>query len=152
MTSAGGLSPMPLDLMIALVCITSHANLDAPPAPLWAFQSVAIQLELMDSRESHYYFARPADFDGDLKSIRSRAESLEGAPPLLDAQRFPDADFCRDGKDFNCQYRQYLQDLRLIDRSAWIEEALAEADELYRAWDLACDAARDYYFVAHRRA
>lgn len=145
----------PLNLAIALASITAGAETNAPiaecSASLSSYQSVAVSLEIMDAREKLHTFARPEDFAVDLACTRRRYEELRDAPPSADARRFPDRDTIYEMIEFNRRYRDFLDDLRLIDRSAWIDDALEASLELYQVLDLVRDARCDYYYVYVRR-
>jgi len=141
---------IPLNLLIAAVCITTDAKFDAPPCPLSAFRAVAVQWELMDADE--WPFRHPEYFPQNLECIQERYRGLLDAPPAIDAERFPSRDFCCEMAAFNRTYLAHLEQLRLVSKADWIREAMTETEELYRAWDLARDAVSGYAPYYRRRA
>lgn len=146
---------MSLDLLIAFVLTTAPdaPPCDRPPCPLASMQAVALRLEVMDPREQRHLFARPEDFAADLRVVRRRYDTLADAPPLSDAERFPERLAIAGLLSFNRSYRQNLEDRAALYPADADEyrEAIAETDYLYSVWDKARDARCDYFYVTVRR-
>lgn len=145
---------IPLDLLVAVVCITSpDVRPEAPPCPLLVLQAVAIQLEVLDPREAKWYFSVSTCFTGDLSEIQRRFIDTRDAPTILDTMRLPDEEYCRQMMECNRKYRNWLEQRALLfPREAWIGEALEQCAELWIVWDTARDAQMDYYIYTRRRA
>lgn len=116
-------------------------------------QAVAIEWELLDSRETRYVLNRPEDFAGDVKLIRRRFGELHDAPPSQDAMRFPDRALINDLLKFNREYRQYLEARQATETLYWwqLHESMLECDRIYQVWDMVREANCDYYYVTVRR-
>src|SRR5262249_28332764 len=93
-----GMFPVQSILAIALLTTPNElAEICDPPltSELYSqiaptLQSLAVQWEILDPRETRYVLIRFEDFPADLKLIRRRYEELADAPPLVDCKRFPD--------------------------------------------------------------
>jgi len=153
---------IPLDYALAVALLTTCPDLpdNAPPpgadhllSVRQAAQDVATAWEVLDPREGKYVLARPEDFAADLKLLRRRVADLGEAPPLHDAQRFPERALVNDLLAFNRAYRQNVDALRPLDvgHAEELEAVLAEIDHLYQVWDLVRDARCEYYYVTVRR-
>ncbi len=116
-------------------------------------QSIAIEWELLDPRETRYVLSRPEDFSGDLKLIRRRFGELHDAPPSQDCMRFPDRNLVNDLLKFNREYRQYLEARQATEAMYWwqLRETMVECDRIYQVWDMVREANCDYYYVTVRR-
>ena len=116
-------------------------------------QSVAIEWELLDSRETRYVLSRPEDFSGDVKLIRRRFGELHDAPPSQDCMRFPDRNLINDLLKFNREYRQYLEARQATEAMYWwqLRETIVECDRIHQVWDTVREASCDYYYVTVRR-
>jgi hypothetical protein len=144
-------------LVIALL----SASPSEPVAPVdpaeWpivraALFAQAVEWEILDPREDR--LLRLEDFPADLAALRRRYQELKNAPPLADAQRFPDRNRVADLLRFNRAYRRGLDARQVVDRDRadFLKEAVREADELYRVWDLVREASCDIYYIPVRRA
>lgn len=150
----------PLDFLLAAALLTAPA--DAPEMTVApeiharlqpALQTLALQWEILDPREVRYVLTRAEDFEADLQLLRRRYHDLADAPPLADANRFPERAVVADLLAFNRSYRQHLDARMSVEFVHWWElrEALQEADQLYQVWDTVRDARCDYYYVTVRR-
>jgi hypothetical protein len=112
----------------------------------------AVEWEILDPREERLLHLE--DFAADLAALRRRYQELKDAPPLADANRFPERSRVADMLRFNRTYRRGLNARQVMDRdrAEWLKEAVREADELYRIWDLVREAGCDIYYVPVRRA
>lgn len=143
---------IPLYSLIAVVAITGPDSEEPPACPLYSLQAAALSLELLDPRELQWYFVRPDCLCGDLTAMRARYDELRDCPPLCDHVRFPCEQTCRAMRDWNLDYEEWLRErLRFHPNEEWIADALDECKELYRLWDYALDAQKDYYVYWRRR-
>jgi hypothetical protein len=130
---------------------TAAANNDAPvPDDVCvALQQIAIELEILDPRET-YLFSDPPSA---VKTLRTRYHELADAPLANDALRFPERDIVNELLSFNRSFRQALDARRGIETNRdWdLRDALAETDRLYNCWDTLREARRDYYYITLRR-
>ncbi|HMP02264.1 MAG TPA: hypothetical protein PKD86_15550 [Gemmatales bacterium] len=115
--------------------------------------SLAIEWEILDPRETRHILARPEDFWNDIHELRRRRAELADAPPLADAQRFPDRAIVNELLVFNRAYRKYLEERQPLDsvHAAELRQVQQEVDDLYQIWDAVRDARCDYYYVKVRR-
>lgn len=149
------------ELALAFVLITAPpgpAEAD-PAADRWtdvqaAVQKLATDLELLDKNEYRFLIARSDEFGKDLNILRKRYQDLKDAPPLADADRFPDRSAVNDLIRFNRSYRKSLEQRQQFesDKAEEIAAAIKETDRLYRIWDLVRDAKCDYYYTTVRRS
>ena len=116
-------------------------------------QQLAVQMEILDSREFGYILARPEDFATDLHILRHRFHELANAPNVDDAARFPERAIANDLLAFNRAYRQHIDVRQPIELVHWWElrTALQETEHLYQVWDKVREARCDYYHVTVRR-
>ncbi len=123
------------------------------PAVQEALQSLAVEWEILDSREVRYVLARAEDFENDLNLLRRRYQDLKDAPRLNDSHRFPDRGTVNDLLAFNRAYRRYLDGRQALeqDRGQCLRAALKETDSLYQVWDAVRDARCEYYYITVRR-
>lgn len=150
--------------MSATSCLLAVALLTAPPgegipsisAAEWpalraALASQAVEWEVLDAREER--LVRLEELAADLAVLRQRYRELRDAPPLSDCRRLPTRIQVADLLRFNRAYRKHLDARQIIDhdRAGALKEALREADELYRVWDLVREATCDIYYVPVRR-
>src|SRR5262249_54424539 len=147
-------------MLLAATLLTSP--LDAPeplphpddwPALREALQTLAVESEILDPRETRHMFAPHEDFPENLMEARKRYQELRDAPRLSDCNRFPDRGTVNDLLAFNRAYRRHLDARQPLeqDRSFELQTALKETDYLYGVWDCVRDARCDYYYVAVRR-
>jgi hypothetical protein len=149
---------VPLDHVLALAVLIAPAGcgeaLGAPEyAGVWrTVQEVALSLELLDPREGRYVLSRADDFEADLQFVRRRHAELRHAPPVADAWRFPPPEMACRHLSFN---RTFHRDLTLrrdaMGGQPGFDEALAEAERLYKVWDAVRDARSEFYYVSVRR-
>ncbi len=116
-----------------------------------AVHDQAIECEILDRREDR--FSHYDQFAADLTAMRYRYRSLRNAPPLRDAQRFPNRHQVADMLQFNRAYRRHLDARQVIDRdrASLFKDAIRETDELYQIWDLVREAGCEIYYVPVRR-
>ena len=149
---------VPLDHVLALAVLIAPAPADEPlaapeHAAIWrTVQEVALSLEWLDPREARYVLSRAEDFDADLPLVRRRAAELRDAPPLGDAWRFGPPEMAAQHLAFNRAFHRGLS-LRRAAAGAQpgYDEALAEAERLYKVHDAARDACSEFYYVSVRR-
>jgi hypothetical protein len=148
----------PLDYVLAVALLLAPPE-KGDPVPLPEFtslgptvQALALSWEVLDPRETSYVLARPLHFDTDLRLVRQRSHDLADAPPLADAQRFPPRDTICEMLSFNRDYHRNLSLRRQAQGGRdGLDEALDEADQLYRVWDAVRDARSEFYYVCVRR-
>jgi hypothetical protein len=151
----------PLDYVLAVALLAAPAtDVEDPPdaAPAFAIlrptmQSVAVEWQILDTREVRYVLTRDEDFASDLKLLRRRYADLSDAPLVQDCVRFPDRSVVNEMLAFNRAYRQQLETRLSMETMGWwdLRETLQEADNLYQIWDLVRDSRCDYYYVTVRR-
>ncbi len=141
------------ELHVAMKPAESSDDLDALITVRPAVRELALDWEILDTREVRYVLTRGEDFASDLKLLRRRYADLCDAPPLYDCMRFPDRSLVNDMLAFNRAYRQHLDNRQSMElANAWqLHEMLLEADRLYQVWDLVRDTRCDYYYVTVRR-
>ena len=149
------------ELFLAFMLLTTPPGLlEAPPSEdNWpamreAMQKTAIDLEILDKRESAYLFAKRAEFSDDVNILRRRYTELADAPKVCESYRLPDRNVVNDLIQFNRGYRKHLTDKQSLerDRSEQYDVAVMETDRLYKVWDAVRDARCDFYYVTVRRA
>lgn len=148
------------DYIMALALLT--APVDRPEAELTPatfetlrepLQTLAIEWEILDPRETRYVLARPEEFNADLTLLRRRYQELADAPPWEDGVRFPDRVQINDLLAFNRAYRKHIADRRPVELAhSWqLEAVLRETDQLYTIWETVKDARGECYYVTIRR-
>lgn len=150
----------PSDLFLASVLLAAPMGTpeQVPPPERWAsvqaaLHQAAIELEILDRRETGYVLAKPEDYQDDLDFLRKRRAALADAPLLAESERLPDRRTIGEYIRFNRAFRKTL-DTRLIweaDRADLIGEAIRETDRLYSTWDAIRDARCDFQYVTVRR-
>jgi hypothetical protein len=118
-----------------------------------ALQAVALQWEILDSREVRYVLTRPEEFASDLKLLRQRYRDLAQAPPLRDSTRFPPRSVVSDWLAFNRAYREHLETRQSVDLAHGrdLREVIQETDCLFQVWDTIRDVQCEGYYVTVRR-
>jgi hypothetical protein len=149
------------ELFLALALLTTPPGLaEAPPSEAnWpalreALQKTAIDLEILDSREGAYLFAKRAEFSDDVNILRRRYVDFRDAPRVGASQRLPERALVGDLIGFNRGYRKNLVEKQSLerDRCEQYDAALIETDRLYKVWDYVRDARCEFYYVTVRRA
>jgi hypothetical protein len=113
---------------------------------------VALLWEILDPREVRYVMTREDEFLTDLRMLQRRQRDLYDAPPLYDADRFPDRATVNELLIFNRSYRQHLDaTIPLYPNNSELRAAKDEVEQLYQIWDAVRDARCDYYYVHIRR-
>jgi hypothetical protein len=114
---------------------------------------IALQWEILDPREKRYVMVRDDEFLIDLRMLQRRLRELYDAPPLHEADRFPDRATVNELLIFNRSYRQYIDAMiPLYPLKPELKAAKDETELLYQLWDAVRDARCDYYYVHIRRA
>jgi hypothetical protein len=123
------------------------------PAFREAVHKLAVDWEILDTRELKYILVKPQDADSDINLLRKRYQELKDAPPLTDCGRLPARAVVNDLIAFNRAFRQHLDGRQVLesDRAAAYRQALQETDRLYLIWDAIRDARCDFYYVTVRR-
>lgn len=150
---------VPLDYVLAVVVLTAPLE-NADPQCLAehrglmrTIRQVAEDWEILDRREHNHLLARPEEFSADVRLLRKRYHELAEAPPVSDALRFPCRELTCELLTFNRAFYRSLAVRRdaLGSGPNNLDQALAEADQLYRVWDLVRDARSECYYVTVRR-
>lgn len=148
------------DLNLALCYLTAPIGTPeaVPCEKRWvavrdAIHQKAIDLEIMDPRETRYLLTIPADWSNDLEILRGRYADLKDAPRLNACHLLPPRHQVNELIKFNRAFRKHIEERMLWeqDRQDLFHEVLAETDAAYRAWDQARDAQCDFYYVTVRR-
>lgn len=149
----------PSDLLIALVMLGAPVGTpetisdDRWPEMSVALAHKAVELEILDPRETNHIFKTHNDFQVDLDIVRRRFHKFNGQPMLADVNRFPDKDIINRYMQFNREFRNYLSErLRFEpDRADLLERAIAECDQYYKLWDQIRDTKATWQYVSYRR-
>ncbi len=149
-----------LDTMLALALLSAAPEAAPDAKALDAYrwtrpvlQALAVQIEILDTREVRYVLAHDEDFAADLALLQRRYRELGGAPALSDSLRFPDREAVNELLSFNRAYRQHIDNRQSVERANWWDHqaTLQETEQLYQIWDTVRDARCEYYYVAVRR-
>lgn len=149
-----------LERLIAVAMLAAPPGTPEPPidADQWpkmqsALQQVAIELEILDPRETRYVFAHAESFENDLNLLRRRQQELRGAPMIWEADRFPGRTIVNDLLMFNRNFRDHLRARRVVetDRAELYESASRETERLYEIYDSVRDAQCEFYYITVRR-
>jgi len=150
----------PYDYLLAAALLSNAPDApESPPSPELfaivheAMQNLAVEWEILDTREVRYVLARPEDFSADLNLLRRRRCDLADAPGCNDCLRFPERTTVNEYLAFNRAYRQHIDIRQPGEPARWWElrAALQETDTLYQVWDTVRDARCEYYYVTVRR-
>lgn len=119
----------------------------------WPMMALAIENEILDTRELLYVLARPGDMFSDIQMLRQRYQELCDAPPLSDSYRFPNRLVVNEMLVFNRAYKKYLEERRPLEQvnPGLLRTVMLETDLLYQVWDAVRDARCEYYYVTVRR-
>jgi hypothetical protein len=148
------------DLLLAIILLTTFPGTPEPmpseeafPSVRDAVQTVAIQWEILDPRETGYIFSKRSDFEPDLNLLRRRYQSFRDAPRVEESERLPERKLVNDLVQFNRAFRKHLVELHSLeqDRAPLYEEVMIETDQLYKIWDAVRDARCDFYYITVRR-
>lgn len=123
------------------------------PALQNAVWTVAINLELMDPRETNFLINRTGDFESDVNILRRRNEDLRDAPKMTDALRLPERGAVNEMCSFNRAFRIHVERQMVInkDREEIHKDILKETDHLFAVWDAIRDARCESFYVMTRR-
>ena len=118
-----------------------------------ALVAIALDLEILDPRETRYVLANADDAASDLQMLRRRFQELADAPRVSDALRFPDRTVINELLAFNRAYRNHVEVRQPLEmgNGGYLRTAQREVDYLYQVWDTASDARCEYYYVTVRR-
>ncbi len=150
----------PSDLFLATILLSAPVGTpeQTPPPERWnvvqaAIHEIAVEWEILDSRETRYVLANLEDFQADLDFLRKRKAELLEAPKLAESARLPTRSLMDEHIRFNRAYRKHL-DTRILweaDRADQISEAVRETDRLYKMWDAMREAKCEFHYVTYRR-
>lgn len=126
---------------------------DQFPTLRYALIATALDMEILDPRETRYVLARPGDMFSDIQMLRQRYQELCDAPPLSDNYRFPNRLVVNEMLVFNRAYKKYLEERRPLEQVnlGLLRTVMLETDLLYQVWDEVRDARCEYYYVTVRR-
>jgi hypothetical protein len=115
--------------------------------------TLALDLEILDPRETRYVLANAEDAASDIQMLRRRFQELAGAPRVADALRFPERTVINELLAFNRAYRNHVEVRQPLElgNGGYLRNAQREVDYLYQVWDTARDARCEYYYVTVRR-
>ena len=118
-----------------------------------ALVAIALNLEILDQRETRYVLANAEDAASDLQMLRRRYQELSDAPRVSDAGRFPERTVINELLAFNRAYRNHVEVRQPLElgNGGYLRVAQREVDYLYQVWDTARDARCEYYYVTVRR-
>jgi hypothetical protein len=145
------------DYVLAAVLLSAPAEAPVDPSRTAfvrpALLVVAIDAEILDPREEHYWQSPPQDVPGDLQELRQRWTALAFAPRLAECERLPSRKEINDLLAVNRAYRNDLMARLEVDavHAEELKIAIDETDQLYRVWEAARDARCAFYYVAVRR-
>lgn len=139
--------------IIALVLII-NPNID-PQNFKWLAKDIkflALQMEILDVRESRYILASPNDFVSDLNLVRNRWNDLKFTPCTQLAKCLPNRFVVSDLILFNRNYRSYITNcLALYPDDVVLKAAMEENELCFQFWDAIRDATCEYYYIHIRR-
>lgn len=148
------------ECLLAAVLLTTSPDLPQPrEALVWAdvcrhsLVALALDGQLVDTREPAIHFNRPHDRGSDLKALQSRFQEFAFAPVLEECQRFPNRRIVNDFLAFNRAYRAELQARLDLDavQAVHLRQALKETEQLHHLWCEVRDAGCEYYYITVRR-
>lgn len=118
-----------------------------------SIQRLAIQIEILDPRETSYIMSKRSDYEKDINLLRRRYRELADFPLISESLRLPDRQFINQLIIFNRAFRRHLVDRHILeqDRSEILRDAIRETDAIYKAWDAARDAKCEFYYITVRR-
>ncbi len=140
------------NLLLAYSLITSPQPPQGDLNPLTAVSvaHVAVQLQIMDLRETSYMFARKDEFATDLAMLRERFEKLREAPLVEDSGRLPDREWARGQMALNRRLYALIHN-RFENRLFEAMPLLNDLERRYQLYDKIVDATAPYYYVGIRR-
>lgn len=124
------------------------------PEMRFAMAEKAIEMELMDERESKYLFAKDDEFYVDSTTVIRRFLELENTPKLGEATwRLPQREAANNMVQFNRAFHKTLSQRMLLetDRADGFRQVQKENEELYLIWDAVRDVQCEFYYVNVRR-
>ena len=148
------------DLVLATILLTTPPGVPELPPDNEEFagirdaiHKIAIDMEIMDPRESRYVLSKPEDFCTDLNMLRRRYRELADAPKVADADVLPPRTQIIQLLEFNRDFRKQMDERAHfeLDRSDLLRGIIWETDKLYQVWDAARDARCEFYYITVRR-
>jgi hypothetical protein len=148
------------NLVLAAFLLTAEPGFQDPlpteqdwPEVSKSLQSLAIQWEILDERETSYILTKRDEFHSDLNMLRQRRIQFADAPRLAEHLRLPERQAANELIRLNRDYRKHLEDRRILeqDRAHALFAAIRETDQLYIIWDAVRDARCEFYYVTVRR-
>ena len=148
------------DLLLAAVLLSIPPGTPAgcPTPAEWpglrdAVQQVAVEMEILERRETRYVLTRPEDFCADLNMLRRRRAELADAPKAADARRFPDKETVSDLIRFNRAFDKHINARKDAesDRAAPLELVRRENERLYTIYSAVRESQCGYQDVTVRR-
>jgi hypothetical protein len=123
------------------------------PELLQAIPEIAVEMEIMDPRETRYNFQKAEDFAADLKTINSRYHRFKDAPKVAESLRLPPRDYVNELMRFNRSYHKNMQHYAMVnlDRAELAQQIMRENDYCYKVWDAVRDARCTFYYITVRR-
>ena len=145
-------------LALALITGTEDVKFDYyDDFSIFYIQSAAIQLELLDPRETGYIcnIASTAvnreNYFNDLKILRGRWENYKNSPRLWEINRFPPLEVANSVCQFNRQYANYVSQQVYSYKVDLANEVMRETNLLFHPWDRLREARCEYYYITVRR-
>ncbi len=148
------------DLLAAVLLLTAQPGQYEPlpteeafPAIRDGVHQIAVQWEILDTRETSYIFHSLSSFQSDLDLLRRRRLDFAGCPPVSECGKFPDRYVCNRIIEGNRLERCELLQRRDLerDRQELFESRIVELDSEYRILDACRDAWADMYYITVRR-
>ena len=114
--------------------------------------TVAINLEIMDSRETQFIFANFFEHKSDLDILRKRYQDLKDVPSIKDAERFPNHKEVMEMIYFNRAFRGHVEKRMWLekDRTQLYQSILNETDYSEREYNATLENYRNE--IGHYRS
>ena len=146
-----------MNVVVAVALLTGRPGLlesgsnFAEIAPV--LRSVAVEMEILDPRETRYVFVDVSDFQENLDMVRRRWWELRGVGYLDRVAELPGGRVAGEACVFNRAYRRFLDDCRVLypDGLDDVGEVIRETEALYTIWDSIRDARNEFLYVSTRR-
>jgi hypothetical protein len=127
---------------------------DGYDKPLLAEQILkkAVELQILDPRETKYSFLKDEEYDRDILYLRERWMKLKDAPRVEEFTGFPTRDQIKESLNFNNKFMDYLTSQKGIMPESILKEVMRETKECADVWTALSDAKCDFYYVTVKRA
>lgn len=112
---------------------------------------MAIDLEILDSRERGHLGDGFPLVDENVKILQSRYKDLKNAPQVADSLRLPARKVIHAYIGVNRGYYAHVVAMMTPINSEEYDEIIKECDALYNFWDNVNDATNEYYYIYNRR-